>query len=71
MHAHCKKLLVVLTTEWLPWLQTSSGDTGYQIFILGLQANCISNLNPNYTLQLTTSVRESQQLHFKHMILLW
>ena len=22
MHARCKKKLVVLTTEWLPWLQT-------------------------------------------------
>ena len=35
-----------------------------QKFILVLEANCISNLNPNHTLQLTTlrtSVRESQQ----------
>ena len=49
--AHCKKCLVVLTTEWLPWLQTSWGDVR---FILVLEATCISNLNPNHTLQLTT-----------------
>ena len=72
MHC-CKKWLVVLTTEWLPWLQTSWGDSGYVMFILILEANCISNLNQNHTLQLTTLERlwESQQLHFKHMTLLW
>ena len=40
-------------------------------FILVLEANCISNLSPNHTLQLTThrtSVRESLQSHFKKMI---
>ena len=67
----CKKWLVVLTTEWLPWLQTSWRDSGHERFILVLEANCINNLNPNHTLQLTTfrtSVRESLQLHFKHMM---
>ena len=42
-------------------------------FILVLEANCISNLSPNHTLQLTTlrtSVRESLQLHFKRLVLL-
>ena len=28
----CIQRLVVLTTEWLPWLQTSWGDSGYQRF---------------------------------------
>ena len=26
--AHCKNKLAVLTTEWLPWLQTSQRDSG-------------------------------------------
>ena len=43
--------------------------------ILVLEANCISNLNPNHSYLTTdnprTSVRESLQLHFKHMMLLW
>ena len=34
------------------WLQTTWGDSGYEMFIL---ANCISSLNPNHTLQLTSS----------------
>ena len=42
-------------------------------FILVLEANCISNLSPNHTVQLTTlrtSVRESLQLYFINMMLL-
>ena len=35
---HCKNKLVVLTTEWLPWLQTSSG---YESFTLVLETNWI------------------------------
>ena len=31
---HCKNKLVVLTTEWLPWLQTSQRDSGYVLYIL-------------------------------------
>ena len=31
---HCKNELVVLTTEWLPWLQTSCG---YESFTLVLE----------------------------------
>ena len=67
----CKKCLVVLTTEWLPWLQTSWEDSGYEKFILVLEANCISNLSPNHTLQLTTvrtSLRESLKLHMMLLI---
>ena len=26
---HCKNKLVVLSTEWLPWLQKSQRDSGY------------------------------------------
>ena len=62
---HCKKdWLVVLTTEWLPWLQETC--TGYQMSILVLEVNCISNLSLNHTLQLATprtSVRESLCMH--------
>ena len=36
--AHCKNKLVVLTTEWLPWLQSSCG---YESFILVLETNWI------------------------------
>ena len=28
LHIHCKNKLVVLTTEWLPWLQTNWRDSG-------------------------------------------
>ena len=34
---HCKNKLVVLTTEWLPWLQTSGRDSGYDRFCLGIR----------------------------------
>ena len=65
---HCKKkTLVALATEWLPWLPTSWGESGYIIDISGY--NCISNLGPNQLTTLRTSVRESLQLHFKKMTL--
>ena len=44
------------------------------VTVLVLEANCISNLNPNHTLQLTTlgtSVRESLQLHFNFCGVQW
>ena len=31
---HCKNKLVVLTTEWLPWLQMSWRDSGYVVYSL-------------------------------------
>ena len=31
---HCKNKLVILTTEWLPWLQSSWRDSGYERFAL-------------------------------------
>ena len=31
-----QKCLIVLTTEWLPWLQTSRGDGDYERLILVL-----------------------------------
>ena len=40
MH-HCKNKLVVVTTEWLPWLQTSWRDSGYERFALVWKSNCI------------------------------
>ena len=33
--------LVVSTTEWLPWLQTNWKDSGYGMFALLLETNCI------------------------------
>ena len=38
---HCKNKLVVLTTEWLPWLQTNWRDSGYERFSLVWKSNCI------------------------------
>ena len=58
---------------WLPWLQSSWRDSGYEKLILVLEANCISNLAPNHTLQRTThrtSVRELLPSHFTKMMLL-
>ena len=31
---HCKNKLVILTTEWLPWLQSSWRNSGYERFAL-------------------------------------
>ena len=59
MHPQCKNKLIVLTTEWLPWLQS------YERVI---EANCIrqpkrqlpgSSYNHNTLKNLRTSVRES------------
>ena len=71
---HCKNKLVVLTTEWLPWLQTNWRDSGYERFSLVLKSNCIrqpkmplssSSYNHSTLTTLRTSVNESLQLHFK------
>jgi len=59
------------TTEWLPWLQL--GDNGYEQFILVLEVNCISNLSPNHTLQLTilrTTVSESLQNKYDDFVVI-
>ena len=37
--------LVVLTTEWLPWLQTNWRDSGHDRFALILKTNCIRQPN--------------------------
>ena len=66
-----KNRLVVSTTKWLPWLQTSWGDSGYENITLVLEANCIKAWAQT-TLQSTTlrtSVRESLQLHPKKMLI--
>ena len=47
----------VLTTEWLPWLQTNWRDSGSERFTLGLETNCIRQLVQ--ILATKTSVRES------------
>jgi len=69
---HCKNRLLVLTAEWLPWLQTWGRDSSYERFIVLLETNCISILrswarcsNNHHDLTiLRTSVREySLQLH--------
>ena len=36
-HIYCKNKLVVLTTEWLRWLQTNWRDSGYEIFAFGMR----------------------------------
>ena len=40
-NVHCINTLVVLTTEWLPWLQTNWRDSGYKKFALVLKNNRI------------------------------
>ena len=71
---HCKIKLVVLTPEWLPWLQTNWRDSGYESFTVVLKSNCIRqpkmplssfSYNHNTLTTLRTSVNESLQLHFK------
>ena len=32
MYLHCKNKSVVLTTEWLPWLQPRGRDSGYVVY---------------------------------------
>ena len=44
MH-HCKNKLVVLTIEWLPWLQTNWRDSGYERFALLFRTNYIRQPN--------------------------
>ena len=39
-YIHCNNMLVVLTTEWLPWLQMDCRDCGYERFALMLKTNC-------------------------------
>ena len=34
---YCKNKLVVLTTEWSPWLQTNWRDSGYERFAFGVE----------------------------------
>ena len=52
------------------WLQTNWGDSGW--VYVSIRANCISNLSPNHTLQLTTwtCVKESLQVYLKNMMLI-
>ena len=50
-----------------------AGDSGVERFVLVIEVNCISNLSPNHTLQLTTlrtSVSESLQLHFNAFVVI-
>ena len=54
---HCKNKLVVLTTEWLPWLQTKWRDSGYERFTLVWKTDCI-RIYPrcNCPVPLTTTI---------------
>ena len=36
-YIYCKNKLVVLTTEWLPWLQTNWRDSGYEMFAFSMR----------------------------------
>ena len=76
-YPHCKNKLVVLTTERLPWLQTSWRDSGYERFALVWKPNCIrqpkmqlpsSSYNHNTLTTFRTSVKESLQMHFKVVV---
>ena len=58
--------MVVLTTEWLPWLQSRCGDSGYELILV--PEGCISNLSPNHTLQLHEHLWES---HYNHTSKRW
>ena len=68
---HCKNKLVVLTAEWLPWLQANWRDIGYETFAVVLDTNCIRHpkgqppsSSYNHNTLLRTSVNESLQMHF-------
>ena len=64
-----------LTTEWLPWLQTTPKDSDYGSSFLVLKTNSKSNLMGSCPIHLTTtihaltilrtSVKESSQMHYK------
>ena len=41
LYIHCKNKPVVLTTEWLPWLQTRGRDSDHERFPLILKPYCI------------------------------
>ena len=72
---HCNNKLVVLATEWLPWLHTSWRDSGYwrvwktiaQGKLRGSYTRFI--LQPQYRLTtLRISVKELLQFHFKFVV---
>ena len=53
---HCKNKLVVLTTEWLPWLpETNWWDSGYERFTVVLETNWIRQPKGSCPLPLTTT----------------
>ena len=45
--------------------QLSWGDSSYEKFFLVLEVNCISNLSPNHTFQLTTLRTAARESRFK------
>ena len=49
------KKIVVLTTEWLAWLQTSCRDSGYERFALVYESNCIRQPNRHFIFQPQTT----------------
>ena len=56
--AHCKNKLVILTIEWLPWLQTNWRDCVYERFTLLFRTNCIRL--PNRQLQTSFYINPRQ-----------
>ena len=54
---HCKNKLVVLTTEWLPWLQTNWRHSDYERFALVFETNCKRKLKGSCPVHLTTTIR--------------
>jgi len=69
---HCKKKLIGCFNHWVVTLV--AGNSGYEKFIsVFIEVNCISNLSPNHTLQLTTlitSASKSLQLHFDAFVVI-
>jgi len=67
--AALQELIGCLTTMWLPWLQTSWIDSGYQRFTLGLGTSCTGQLERKQAqiiiiLQIFTTKQTSRQEYF-------
>ena len=63
-YLHCKNKLVVLTAEWLPWLQTNWRDSAYESFTLVWKTDCI-RIYPRYSCpaHLTTTIHRQLSEH--------
>ena len=62
--------LVVLTTEWLPWLQTNWKDSGYEGLLWYWRLIAQGNPRGSCPLRLTTTIylQPSEHLWFPHRV---